>query len=655
MWGEDVSGMSESSLLKRNAMRPRIAIALIVIVTVIGLVLIDGLVLNSVQPAVSSLAKNASSPVAAVGGAQSVEWSCPGGSGSGGPAPTSILITSSRPSAVQAQVRVVSSAGLERFTTVTVPAGGKVSFAASTLLNGPFLGAYVVVNGGGVGVSEIDDGFTGWSVSPCAAHGADQWYFADGSTAGGDRLYMELLNPGATTSVVNLSFGTSESNAGMSAASVGGSSGSGSTGAGTSKATPEQGSGGGSTPGSGGMLSPSAYQGIVIPPFGLVVEDLGHHVVSKVPVATVVSATTGVVVAAELQVGATGGSTVPSDGMALTLGAVSPAKRWWFPIAWNQPGSVDAFHVFNPGNRLVHYKAIFKFSGGSVPPYKMSVPPHTVSTLVAQDIPGLPTAIPYQLEIRVAHGGGIVASSSLAAPSAVAPNPLFGMSAPIGRGYRCWVVPVLPSPATGVSAIGISDLGRKSARVEVRALYSVPGVVPGSSHVTTDSHVTTGSRTAAGHSGITTLHANATPAVAKTDTSTAATGNGSSAYPPNLSLGGSVCNIPIASTAGKRGKQTRQSKQRRSTVAGRTAHAGKVAGHSGVERSHRTLGLHYGYVTIADQTISSSGPFALAGSSMPSLTGATALVISASEPVAVEVDAMPFGTIGAEINPAFSL
>ncbi|MCL4442909.1 MAG: hypothetical protein M1456_02305, partial [Actinobacteria bacterium] len=392
--------------------------------------------------------------------------------------------------------------------------------------------------------------------------------------------------------------------------------------------------------------------GIVIPPFGLVVEDLGHHVVSKVPVATVVSATTGVVVAAELQVGATGGSTVPSDGMALTLGAVSPAKMWWFPIAWNQPGSVDAFHVFNPGNRLVHYKAIFKFSGGSVPPYKMSVPPHTVSTLVAQDIPGLPTAIPYQLEIRVAHGGGIVASSSLAAPSAAAPNPLFGMSAPIGRGYRCWVVPVLPSPATGVSAIGISDLGRKSARVEVRALYSVPEVAPGSSHVVT------GSRTVTGHSGIIALHVNTTPAVAKTGTSTAATGNGASAYPPNLSLGGSICNISIASTAGKRGKigkQAKQSKQRGSTVVGRTAHTGKAIGHSGVERSHRTLGLHYGYVTIADQVISSSEPFALAGSSMPSLTGATALVISASEPVAVEVDAMPFGTIGAEINPAFSL
>ncbi len=634
--------MSESLLLKRNAMRSRVTIALIVIVTVIGLTLIDGLVLNSTRPAVSTLAKGTSSPVVAVGGAQSVEWSCPGGSGSSGPAPTSILITSSRSSTVQAQVRVVSNAGLERFTTVTVPADGQVSFIASTLLNGPFLGAYVVVNGGGVGVSEIDNGFTGWSVSPCAAHGADQWYFADGSTAGGDRLYMELLNPGATTSVVNLSFSTSESNAGMSAASVGGSSGSGSTGAGTSKVIAKQGSGG-SISGSGDVLSPSAYQGIVIPPFGLVVEDLGHHVVSKVPVATVVSATTGVVVAAELQVGATGGSTVPSDGMALTLGSVSPAKRWWFPIAWDQPGSVDAFHIFNPGNRPVYYKAIFKFSGGSVPPYKMSVSPHTVSTLVAQDIPGLPTAIPYQLEIRVVHGGGIVASSSLAAPPEAAPNPLFGMSTPIGRGYRCWVVPVLPSPATGVSAIGVSDLGRKPARVVIRALYSVPEIVSGSSHVTTGSHTTTGP------SGITTLHANTTPAVVKTGTSTATTGNQASAYPPNFSLGGSVCNIPIASTASKRGKQGKQG----NIVVGRTAHTGEAIGHSSVR--HHTPGLRYGYVPIADQTVSSSEPFALAGSSMPSLIGATALVISANQPVAVEVDAMPFGTIGAEINPAFSL
>ncbi len=620
---------------KRNAMRLRMLTALLVVAIVIAIMLVDTLVLNSSRPTVSNLVETASSPVSAIGGAQSVEWSCPGGSGSAGPASASILVTSSRPSAVQARIRVVSSAGLERFTTVTVPPGGKVSFALSAVINGPFLGAYVVVNGGGVGVSEMDQGFTGWSVSPCAAHGADQWYFADGSTAGGDRLYMELLNPGATTSVVNLSFSGGESGAG--AAGDGNTGTAGDAALRTSSVTAQQ-STGGSVSGSGGMLSPSAYQGIVIPPFGLVVESLGHHVVSQVPVATVVRATAGVVVAAELQVGATGGSSVPSDGMALMLGSVSPAERWWFPIAWNQPGSVDAFHVFNPGNKTVHYKEIFKFSGGSVPSYRSSLPPHSISTLVAQEIPGLPTAIPYQLEIRVVHGdGGVVVGSSLAAPSAAAPNPLFGMSAPISTGYRCWVVPLLPSPATGISAIGISDLSRKAAHVVVRALYSMPeasahgtatpgatasGVTSGSSHTVASSHPATATNTVT--------------------------------YPQDLSLGGSVCNLSSASTTATAG---RVGSRQRSSVASRRPHSNSIASHTGVKggQSGHAISPHYGYTTIVTPTVTPSEPFALGGNSMPSLTGATALVISSNRPVAVEADAMPFGTIGAETNPAFSL
>jgi len=406
-----------------------VAVAIVVIVAGIGLV--DASVSRAPIGPLPGSSGGAASAVVVAGAAQSVEWSCPGGSGSSGPAPASIVLTSSRPIPIPARVRVVSTAGLERFSSVVVPAYGQVSVDLASILKGPFLGAYVLVNGGGVGASEVDSGFTGWSAAPCASHGADQWYFADGSTAGGDRLFLELLDPGTTPAVVNLSFGSAAS---------------------------------------GEMVSPAAYQGIVVPPSGLVVENLGHHAVSRVPLATVVKATSGVVTAAELQVGSTGGSTIPAGGMALTLGSPSTAGKWWFPVNWDQVGSVVAFHVFNPGDKTVKMSAIFTFGGGKVGPLRLIVKPRSIYSMLANDIPGLPLSTPYELRLKVTHGTGVMVDSSLQAPPSASPKPLFGIAPSFSNGARRWLVPKLPFPATGEAAIGIADLARKPAHVTVKLL-----------------------------------------------------------------------------------------------------------------------------------------------------------------------------------------
>ncbi len=425
--------MSVSSLFKPGdlRLRLRLGVAAVIVTLIAGIGLVDANVSRAPTSPLPGSDGNAASAVVVASAAQSVEWSCPGGSGSTGPAPASIVLTSSRPTPVPAKIRVVSTAGLERFSTVIVPAFGQVLVGLASILNGPFLGAYVLVNGGGVGASEVDSGFSGWSAAPCASHGADQWYFADGSTAGGDRLFLELLNPGTTPAVVNLTFGSGAS---------------------------------------GGMLASAAYQGIVVPPSGLVVENLGHHEVARVPLSTVVTATSGVVTAAELQIGATGGSTVPAGGMALTLGSPSLARRWWFPMNWDQAGSVVAFHIFNPGAKTVRISAIFTFSGGRVGPLHLSVKPGSTDNMLAEDIPGLPISVPYELRLKVTHGTGVMADSSSGAPPSASPKPLFGIAPSFSSGARRWLVPELSLPATGEAAIGIADLARKPAHVSVKLL-----------------------------------------------------------------------------------------------------------------------------------------------------------------------------------------
>ena len=49
---------------------------------------------------------------------------------------------------------------------------------------------------------------SGWSQAPCQSTTSAQWYFAGGSTAAANTLYVSLLNPTSTPVVVDLSFVT---------------------------------------------------------------------------------------------------------------------------------------------------------------------------------------------------------------------------------------------------------------------------------------------------------------------------------------------------------------------------------------------------------------------------------------------------------------
>ena len=89
--------------------------------------------------------------------------------------------------------------------SLTVPTDGQVTVGADQLGSTGLVAAAVVLDGGGVAVSESVQSPLGWSMAPSAPTTGTNWYFAHGATAQGGGRILSLFNPAATDAVVNIS------------------------------------------------------------------------------------------------------------------------------------------------------------------------------------------------------------------------------------------------------------------------------------------------------------------------------------------------------------------------------------------------------------------------------------------------------------------
>ena len=143
---------------------------------------------------------------------ESSAWFCAGGTGAQGGAPATIVLTNGggRPvhgtlTAVSASASAASGSGPwagARSVAVTVPADGQAALGAQQLGTTDWVAAAVVLDGGGVAVSESVQSPLGWSMAPCAPSTAANWYFAHGVTSQGGGLILSLFNPDATDAIV---------------------------------------------------------------------------------------------------------------------------------------------------------------------------------------------------------------------------------------------------------------------------------------------------------------------------------------------------------------------------------------------------------------------------------------------------------------------
>ncbi|HEX3333388.1 MAG TPA: DUF5719 family protein [Acidimicrobiales bacterium] len=368
--------------------------------------------------------------------AESSAWYCTGPTTSSGSAPGSLVLTNSTGKPVSASITAVSDAGAVVHAAVGVPADSVVSPSLASPSSGSWQADTVTVAGGGVAVSQSVHDSAAWGTAPCQSSTAASWYFAGGTTSGPDLLFVSLLNPTSTPVVVDLSF-----------------------------ITP------------GGTVHPVNYQGVVLPPGQVVVENVSAEVQNTATVSTVVTARTGRVVAAELQVFA--GS---STGLSVVPGVAQPSSHWAIPQSVETSGGTSEIDVFNPGTTPESVRVHLRLTSGPLAPLSEEVGPGTTWAIATSKETRIPAGVPYSAIVDASGGAGVVVSRTVLAPGS-ATSPQAGLAPGIAGPSQTsptgeWLVPppgTSANPAFGGAAprsLAVSNTSGAAENVRVYAVSS---------------------------------------------------------------------------------------------------------------------------------------------------------------------------------------
>lgn len=360
-------------------------------------------------------------------GAYSSSAFCPAGTGTA--AATTVYLTNTSPRQVSGMMTAVSPNGSTGASTVrrrvVVPALAAVAINPSNGLPGGSNASSFVFAGGGVVATQVVGGPGGWSNAPCASETAGQWSFAGGSTTGASTLALALFDPAAPEAVVNVSFLTGS-----------------------------------------GLVTPQAYQGLVVPSGQLVVENVGAYVQNASVIATFVTTESGSLVSSEFQQWSGG----PGSGISLRLGSPELSTTWRFAQSSAAPGSAVDFELANPGQAAVTATIAFALSSGTVMPRKVVVPPVSVVTFSASGTSGLPPQTPYSV---VTHSSGPIVVGREVTAANGSSAPVWGSSSGTVTIADHWVV---PGPGTGdvpgtagaaIKSLAVADPGSSPAQVVV--------------------------------------------------------------------------------------------------------------------------------------------------------------------------------------------
>lgn len=360
--------------------------------------------------------------------------------GTGNAASTTIFLTNSTPLVVSGVMTSVgpTAAGGSTSTVerkVAVPALGSAAVNPAVGLPAGSTASSFLFIGGGVVANQAVSGPGGWSIAPCASQTAPQWFFAGGSTTTGNSMTLALFDPAAPEAVVNVSFVTSN-----------------------------------------GVISPQAYQGLVVAPGQLVVENVGDFVQNAADIATVVTAQSGGLISSEFQQSSQGAA----GGMALRLGSPALSTVWRFAQTTTRPGGTVDFDLANPGASAATATVSVGLSTASVVPRRVVIPPLSIVVFAASGTTGLPQQIPYS--VTVTSSAPIVVGREVLA-AAGSPAPQWGSSSGTVTTSTRWLVPgpgIPHVPGTdhaAVNSLAVANPGQSAARVEVTNLAGAPVAV----------------------------------------------------------------------------------------------------------------------------------------------------------------------------------
>ena len=367
--------------------------------------------------------------------AASSSWFCAGGGvGPGSVASPTVSLSNTTDRPVAGVMTVTVDRGSSGSVTlprrsVDVPAGGTSLVDPGTGAPAGSVATTFTFATGGVGVSQVLSGPSGWTTSPCASSTSSQWYLAAGSTAAGATQTLSLYNPTSTDAAVNVTFLTG-----------------------------------------GGVVQPQDYQGLVVPAGQLVVENVGDFVQDQGTIATEVQAQAGQVVAFQLQQW----QAPPAVGIAVLLGSPVTGSDWQFPQTTETGGSAVTLHLANPGPVADTATIDVEVSAISVQPVVVPVPPNGVADVVVSGEPSFPRGAPYAIGVSGSTGTLVVARTVQAGPQAAPPQWGASMGTPFAA--TGWLVPAPGVPGdpavarAAVSSLAVANPGDQTTRVTVAAL-----------------------------------------------------------------------------------------------------------------------------------------------------------------------------------------
>jgi hypothetical protein len=409
---------------------------------------------GSSSPAPAKPAALVSAPTA-----ESSAWYCTGQTTPSGAAPGFLVLSNATTRAVTAGITTVTDTGATVSAAVPVPAQQVLAPSLPVPSSGAWQAQTVTLDGGGVSVSQAVHGPAGWSVAPCQSSTSANWYFASGSTAGSNALYVSLLNPTSSPVVVDLSFMTPT-----------------------------------------GAVKPVNYQGVVIDPGATLAEDVASEVQNASQVSTVVTARAGRVVASEVQTYAG-----PSAGLSVVQGLSQPEPRWAIPLAQETPGGGDSeIDVFNPGTSPEKVTVHLRLASGALAPLTDTVAPGETWALATSRQTRIPAGASYSAEVDATGGPGVVVSRAVVAPASAA-APQAGVAVAVdgltsSTPASEWIVPPPGTPArpavSGVAhgALAILNVGDGGETFHAytigpaaRHLVASGSLAPGGSAVVTGS------------------------------------------------------------------------------------------------------------------------------------------------------------------------
>ncbi|MET0628765.1 MAG: DUF5719 family protein [Acidimicrobiia bacterium] len=372
--------------------------------------------------------------------ALSASWYCAEGtSADGGRAAETVIVSSLADTDITATVTVMPG-GKEVPVSRTLQIGAhqQERLAVAEVLATAEPGVVVEVTGGQASVAHEIAGTDDVATEPCARSANRDWYFAGGTTVRGTQQYLVLFDPFGDDAVVDVSFVTDN-----------------------------------------GVQEPDQLQGLVVSRRSRVSVPVHDLVPRQQLVAISVHARAGRVVAERSMLfdGTTPDEAPTRRGIALSLGAPSPARAWTLPFGSTADAGSARIGVANFGTTASTVEIdVLLDNQQSLTPVSMSVPARSVVSVDVSDRvpPGSQFAVRAFARTVEGHAAPLVVemlswwpedSNSTAAASALGST----------RPARRWVVAYPAVEADGT--VTVVNPGTEAVTAELR-VYRADGGDP---------------------------------------------------------------------------------------------------------------------------------------------------------------------------------